>query len=351
MAPPSRRDAASLREELFERAPAFEFFQAVRLLHKLHSDRERVGRDVDPADEAVRFRSDTSYAFPEGDIREIVAGEAGRPDEMVVKFLGIVSPGSFGSLPTPYIEEVRRQERVLKNPAMREFFDVFNHRLVSLFYRAWERSRLPVLRDLGGANPFEDALFALAGLHGASFAGRMPLEQTALLARAGLLSMHPAPASAMCATLESLFGVPTRIEQFVPAWYPIDRDDQNRLGLANSRLGEDLNLGEQVLLAQSRFRVELGPLDGERFRELLPGGGSFEALSSVVRLACGVEFDFEVQLVLEAADVPETRLYADDDPSPTQLGRTSWLRTQPFTEDARAAVFEPALRSATAAGR
>jgi type VI secretion system protein ImpH len=193
MAPESRRNTASLKEELFERATAFDFFQAVRLLHKLRPEREGVGRNADPEREAVRFRSDTSFVFPEGDIREIIAGEPGKPDEMVVKLLGIASPGSFGSLPTPYVEEVRRQERALKSPAMREFFDLFNHRLVALFYRAWERSRLPVLHDLGADNAFERALFSIIGLLGPAFDARMPLPQASLLSRAGLLAMAPRP--------------------------------------------------------------------------------------------------------------------------------------------------------------
>lgn len=351
MATESGRDSASLREALFERAPAFEFFQAVRLLHKLRPERAAVGRNADPDDEVIRFRSDTSFAFPEGDIRSISAGEAGEPDEMIVKFLGISSPSSFGSLPTPYIEEVRRLERVEKSPAMREFFDLFNHRLTSLFYRAWERTRLPVLHDLGGKNPFEAALLAIVGLLGPAFDRRMPMDQTILLARAGLLAMNPAPAIAIEAAVESLFAVPSRIQQFLPSRYPIEPGDQNRLGRMNARLGCDLNLGEEVLLVQSRFRVSVGPMDGPRFHDLLPGTEGFRALSSVVRFASGAERDFELQLILEAADVPETRLGGDASAPPSRLGLTSWLRNEDFTGDAPDAIFEPAFWTAPAPGR
>ena len=344
MAPESRRNTTTLKEELFERASAFEFFQAVRLLHKLRPDRAGVGRDADPDREAVRFRSDTSFAFPEGDLTAIAAGADGKPDEMVVKLLGIASPGSFGSLPTPYVEELRRQERVHKNPAMREFFDLFNHRIVSLFYRAWERAQLPVLHDLRQESAFESALRAAIGLFAPGLTAQLPLDSSSLLSRAGLLAMAPAPAIAIESVVTSLFAVPTRLEQFLPSWYAIDPPDRSRLGSAHARLGVDLHLGEQVLLVQSRFRVALGPMDRARFHALLPDTEGFAALSSVVRLASGVEFDFEVQLLLAAAEVPETRLAGGDGAS--QLGWTSWLRTQEFTEDARAAVFEPA-----AAGR
>ncbi len=77
-----------------------------------------------------------------------------------------------------------------------------------------------------------------------------------------------------------------------------------------------------------------------------PGSEGFHSLSSVLRLAVGVEFDFEVQLILDAADVPATRLGgdpADAGGRPAQLGRTSWLRLDEFEHDAEGAVFEPAL--------
>jgi type VI secretion system protein ImpH len=138
----------------------------------------------------------------------------------------------------------------------------------------------------------------------------------------------------------SVFDVPARIGQFLPSWYAIDAPDRSRLGTANARLGVDLCLGEQVLLVQSRFRIALGPVDRERFLSLLPDKQGFAALSSVVRLAAGPEFDFDVQIVLAAEHVPETRLCGAGGAS--QLGWTSWLRAEPFTEDARAAIFEPA---------
>ncbi len=346
MASPSRRNTASLKEALFERPAAFEFFQAVRLLHKLRKDRASVGRDADPTDEAIRFRSDTSFVFPPGDIRDIEAGEPGEPDVMTVRFLGIASPGSFGSLPTPYIEEIRRQESEVKNPAMREFLDLFNHRLVALFYRAWERSRLVVMNDLEVDNAFERALLGLIGMNGDALAGRLPLDERQLLSRSGLLAMKPTPAAAIEGVVESLLDVPVRVIQFIPSWYQIDDTDENRLGSRNSQLGVDLNLGESVHLVQSRFRVRLGPMGYERFEALLPGSEGFHSLSSVLRLAVGVEFDFEVQLILDAADVPATRLGgdpADAGGRPAQLGRTSWLRLDEFEHDAEGAVFEPAL--------
>jgi type VI secretion system protein ImpH len=342
MAAESGRAATTLRERLFKQPAGFPFFQAVRMLHKLRPRRTAVGYDADPKDEALRFRSDVSFVFPPGDIRVIYEGEAGEPDEVVVNFMGIASPGSFGSLPVPYAEEIRRQEREFKNPAMRDFFDLFNHRLISLFYRAWERTRIEVLRDLARPSGFEAALRAVIGLEGDALKSRLPFDEQDLLARSGLLGMTPAPAVAIEGLVESLLDVPVRVEQFVATWYEMGESDRTRLGAANSTLGDDFNLGSSIRLVQPVFRLRLGPMDFERYQSLLPGTQGFRVLSSVVRLAAGVELDFQLRPVLKAEEVPATRL-GGEGPAPSRLGRTTWLGSQAFDSDADQAIFEPSL--------
>jgi len=355
----SRRASAPLIKELYENPARFEFFQAVRLLSRLRTDRESVGRDNDPDRELVRFRSDLSYAFPTGDIRSITPGgidedaeelpleelQGERPaDEMAVNFIGIATPNSFGSLPISYVDEIRGQERD-KNFAMRDFLDLFNHRLISLFYRAWERVRIEVLYELGEHSPFESALRAIIGVEGDVHGDRLPLDPRDLLARAGLLAMRPGPATAIEGLVTSLFQIPARVHQFLPAWFEIDPADRTRLGLSNTVLGESFNLGSEVCLSQYRFKVELGPMDYATYRSLLPQGDAFCVLSSVIRLAVGPEFDFELSLVLQREEVPELRLGRADemDETAARLGWSSWLRTEPLDRDAADAVFTPSL--------
>lgn len=341
MAAESGRNSASLKERLFTEPAVFHFFQAVRLMHKLRADRSPVGGWDDPDDEAIRFRSNTEFIFPPGDIRAMESSEGDEPDTMLVNFMGIASPGSAGSLPVTYTEEIRRQESEHRNRGLRDFLDLFNHRLVSLFYRAWERSRLQVLHDLGRPSGFEAALRGAVGLEGDALHGRLPFDDQGLLSRSGLLAMRPVPAQALEAVVTSLFEIPATIEQFVPAWYDIDAADRSRLGRANATLGLDLNLGSRIQLIQPMFRVRLGPMRWERFEALLPGTQGYRMLSSVVRLAAGVEFDFQVRLVLAAEDVPQTRLGGTGTLS--RLGRTSWLKTQEFERDADDPLFEPSL--------
>lgn len=337
MDPESGRDTASLKELLLERTGRFEFTQAVRLFRAIWRDREPVGLDSDPRAEVVRFRSSVSNVFASSDISNAKAPDEHGPGELEVSFLGAATPGLYGTLPRRYAEELRYQARN-KNPAPLDFLDVFNHRMVSLFYRALEKSRLVLSYESGRGSAFERALYAVLGLGTPGLRGRMPVDDRMLVARAGLLAMRPMPASGLASVIRSMFGQPVEIVQFLPQRYRIEPDDQNRLGSVNSRLGEDFYVGSEITLVQSKFRVRLGPLSRDAYDRFLPDQPAFQSLMQVVRLAVGDAMDFDLQLVLQGEDVKPLQLAAVGG---SRLGWTSWLTTAPFEEPADDARFDP----------
>ena len=78
---------------------------------------------------------------------------------------------------------------------------------------------------------------------------------------------------------------------------------------------------------RGKFRLRVGPLTFDRYTEFLPGRPAFGALVKMTRLYIGREYEFDVQLVLRAPDVPRCRFGAG--PSRPQLRRTSWLTSRP----------------------
>ncbi|HEV2854537.1 MAG TPA: type VI secretion system baseplate subunit TssG, partial [Thermoanaerobaculia bacterium] len=80
------------------------------------------------------------------------------------------------------------------------------------------------------------------------------------------------------------------------------------------------------------FRLVLGPLTLEQFRRLLPAGPQYAPLMHLARFVAGPEFDFDVQLVLKAGDVPDCTL-GPAAAAPPMLGWTTWLKTLPFGRD------------------
>jgi type VI secretion system protein ImpH len=317
-----------VRERLLAEGHRFEFFQAVRLLERIAHDRDPVGGPGPPAREAVRFRTRVSLEFPASSIHEVRDTErAGAPPEMVVSFLGMTGP--LGVLPHCYTELLLDRTRQ-KDNALWEFLDIFNHRLLSFFYRAWEKYRFPISYERTGQDSFTEYLFDLIGMGTPGLRGRMVIPDKALLFYAGLIAQRPHSAIAVESILRDYFGVSVAMQQFRGRWIPLDPENWSRLGAANSTLGGDMVCGARVFNAQSMFRLKLGPLTLQEFQAFLPNGAFHKATGEWTRLLVGLEFDFDVQLVLRKEEVPPCQLGGGALP---RLGWTSWLKTEDLKED------------------
>ena len=317
---------------LFDEGYRFGFFQSVRLLERIYPERERVGRDGPAAEEVVRFKARSSLEFPASEVYDVTredAGGTGDPPQMIVNFLGMTGPS--GVLPTPYTELVVERVRY-KDIAFRDFLDIFNHRILSLFYRAWEKYRFPVAYERKQEDPFTQFLFDLAGMGTRGMRGRLGLADEGLLLYTGLVAQRPHSATAMELMLGDYFGVPVKLEQFSGQWLDIDEASLTRVGTANSELGVNAIAGSRFWDRQSRFRLRIGPLDFEQFRAFLPNGSAFDPATRLTRWLAGMEFDFDVQLILQAVEVPACQL-STQGPNLPMLGWTTWLKTQPLKMD------------------
>lgn len=330
MAAAGRGTGSPLTQLLFDEPYRFEFFQAVRLLERLNPGRGPVGRDGDPREEAARFRAHASLSFPPSQIRRIDEGEGGGgAPEMTVAFMGLVGP--LGVLPQHYTELVAERARY-GDTALGEFLGLFEHRMLSLFYRAWEKHRVTAAHERGEFDQFTEYLFDLIGLGTRGLRGRTAVPDQALLLYGGLIAQRPHSASAVGAVLSDYFGAPARVEQFAGQWLGLEEGDRTRLGAANSRLGVDAVAGARVWDDQSKFRCRFGPLNFAQFRAFLPAGTAFRPAAELVRLLAGLEFDFDFQLVLRAEEVPGCVLSTGAAERPL-LGWSTWLKTRDFAGD------------------
>ena len=336
-------EASPLDDVLFEEGYRFDFFQAVRVLERLYPDRQPVGRDANPAEEAVRFRSHLSLSFPPSAIYEVDrAQDGGGPARMTVAFMGLT--GLLGVLPRHYTELLLERMR-RKDEGLRDFLDLFNHRLISLFYRAWEKYRFPIAYERAvskgeGEDRFTRHLFDLIGLGTMGLRGRLEVEDEPLLFYAGLLAQHPRSASALEGLLKDYFEVPVSVTQFIGQWLPLSEANRSRLGWgeANNALGVSAVAGSRVWDQQAKFRLELGPLTFIEYCQFLPSYDGFRTLVAITRFSAGEECDFDVQLILKAAEVPWCRLGGNGEHA-VRLGWSTWLKSREFTADAGEAIF------------
>lgn len=318
--------------ELLDQEPfRFEFFQAVRLLQRIEARRERVGEFRPPSREAVRFSARASTAFPASAIHALERGKDG-PPRMVVNFMGLTGPE--GALPLLYTEWVMERLRA-KDTATRDYFDIFNHRMISLFYRAWEKYRLAVTYERGETDPVALALLNLAGLGTPALQDRQDVPDESLIYYCGILAQRPRSAAGLQQVLADYFDVPVEIEQFAGTWRRLDRASQTCLerGSAYSdTLGFGSVVGDEVWDQQSVARIRLGPMRLERYREFLPTGSAYKPLCSFVRFYFNDELDFQLQLVLQGEQTPPCELGAEGAGAP-QLGWVTWMKTAPIGRD------------------
>jgi type VI secretion system protein ImpH len=247
-----------------------------------------------------------------------------------VAFMGLTGP--LGVLPNVYtellIERLRRKDR-----ALHDFLDLFNHRFISFFYRAWEKYRFPVAYDRDrGDGQFTASLFALINMGTRGLRNRMSLPDEGLLCYGGLIAQRPHSASAIAAVIGDYFRVTASIEQFSGQWLKLDAGSMTSLGRANNVLGSSAVAGARVWDCQSKFRMRVGPLSYQQFIDFLPLGSAFKPVMDLIRLLAGPELDFDVQLVLKAEEVPGS-IAATRDKRKSMLGWNSWLKTRAFRFD------------------
>lgn len=330
-APGGRSPLALLEARLRSTPTAFGFFHAVRMLERLRPNLSAVGGFADPTTEVVRFTVNPSIAFPPAEIHTLEVAEDG-PAVMSVNFLGLTGPS--GVLPHSYslllAERLRARDRA---PA--EFLDLFHHRMVSLFYRAWRKHQVTVSHESAEHDRLPEHLLDLVGVGiEAERDGITPLHRTLLL-YAGLLGPQARGAVALEQLIEDVFDVPVRVEQFVGGSYPLALRDQCALGeesgLSN-QLGIAAVAGDEVWDQQTCVRIRLGPLAAERYRDFLPNGSAHGLLRWLVRFFSRDAFDFQVQLVMRGDQVTGAVL-REDEAAPQQLGWSTWIRTAPLSRD------------------
>jgi type VI secretion system protein ImpH len=363
----------ALEERIYAEPFAFDFFQAVRLLQQMSGDK-LVGYAGHPGAEAVRFRAHLSLSFPASSIHDLLPPGPEQPvPQLVQSFMGLTGPS--GVLPRHYTDLLHRLERDRseKNPekhALRDWLDLFNHRFVSLFYRAWEKYRFFVAYERGSPvlpepDVFTSSLYSLVGFGTPSLRNRLRVsvgksgrdgegrehvlarvENLTLLRYSGLLAHQVRSAAALQVLLNDYYPFAVQVCQYQGQWLQIEPRNRSRLeDNGNNQLALTAVIGERVWDIQSKFRLRLGPLNYARFLELLPDRSPLPErkvlflLIQLVRLFVGMSLDFDIQLVLERTEVPECQL-DQNTAFGARLGWNTWSRSQAFDRDPDDAVFE-----------
>jgi type VI secretion system protein ImpH len=315
--------------EALNNAPyRFSFYQALRRFECEYPQQIRLGRTLHAKQDLIRLGQDPSMAFAPSTLASFHWDRQPAPPRLGVSFFGLLGPN--GPLPLHLTEMVYERLHNEKDTTLSAFLDIFHHRLLILFYRAWAESQPTVSCDRPDDDSFAHYLSSLFGIGSAHLRRRDAMPDAAKLHFAGRFTCQTRHAEGLEALLKAFFRLPVRIEEFVGAWFELPAASRCLLGSTRAvcSLGVTALLGARVWQAQQRFRIVFGPLDIDDYRRMLPGGKSLQRLIAVMRNYLGDELEWELQLILRQQEIPKPRLDGE-----TQLGWTSWLSQQPLGRD------------------
>lgn len=329
-APQGERELAllTLLDALEAKPWAHDFFAVLRRVQALTPQAPRWGEAARPGQEALRLGQEPELDFAPAALAKLQR-EGRTVPRLGVRFFGLLGPQ--GPMPLHITEYARDRAHNHGDATLARFLDVFHHRMLALFYRAWAETQPVVQRDRPAEDRYAAWLGSSIGLSPAT-AGRDSIPDSAKLYQAGLLggrSRHP---EGLTKLLSHYFGVPVQVHSHVPHLMRIEPEDRSHLGHARNRaernraaaasLGSQATLGNKLWDRQYKFRIELGPLTLAQYHAFLPGSPAWQQLRDWVRLYAGLDLLWEVQLGLRHGDVGSMRLGQQ-----LRLGLTSWLGT------------------------
>lgn len=326
------RNAARALElfEALEKAPyGFSFLQAMRRLENAFPDKPRIGAAARPADEPIRLGQEPTLAFPPATLASFKSGKGAKKPRLNVFFMGLFGPN--GPLPLHITEYARERIFQHHDTTFARFADVFHHRMLELFYRAWASAEPAVSFDRPDEDRFAYYLGSVFGLGMPGLKERDGFPDLAKLYYAGQFACQNRHADGLRAMIADFFGMPVAIEQFVGHWVALAEDSMTRLGESpeTGALGVTAVIGSRVWDCQHKFRIVIGPLGYADYQRMLPGGESLPRLVSLVRNYTEEGLSWDLKLILKKEEVPPLVLGEGG-----QLGWTTWSATKPLERDA-----------------
>jgi type VI secretion system protein ImpH len=324
---------ALLGDELFR----FGFFQVLRRLECLHRDRPRIGEAITIGDEFLRLGQDPSLAFAPSTLTSYRPGTDGRAPRLGVAFFGLFGPN--GPLPLHLTDYAHDRLRNSGDRTLVCFADIFHHRMLSLFYRAWAQAQPSVSFDRPESDRFGEYVASFIGIGTSTLKKRDAAPDIAKLYYSGHFSLQTKNACGLRELLADYFEVPVAIGEFQGSWVEIPEPERLRVGesRATGTLGVSTIIGSRVWDRQLKFRIVCGRMRLEDYERLLPDSPSFARMKALVRTYIGDELVWDVQLILAREEIPDLELGRSG-----RLGWTTWLFSEPPARDGDELVLDPA---------
>ncbi|NBV16766.1 type VI secretion system baseplate subunit TssG [Janthinobacterium sp.] len=302
----------------------YQFVQAVRiLLCWLH--RQNVPH-TQAFSQVLRFKNSLSLVFPASEIEELSLDE-NEQLTLIPTFMRFLGVG--GTLPLHHSERIAAHRLSGKDAGVSAFIDIFSHRMVALYYQAWEKYRLESTLQTQAKDTQRPLLTAVAGIRRHALPpGAEPeiVTQDVAAWYAGLLRCRPVSAQAIGPVLAEYCGVPVSLQQFVGGWDYLEKNRRSLLGNVNFSLARGATIGLRLWRQDMRVRLHIGPLDPAGLQRFLPRSAGAAALATMLALFGAPDLQYEVRLILSPPCI--SPLFLSAVPAERRrLGWTTFLQT------------------------
>lgn len=284
-----------------DQAHLFNFYRFCQLVEQLSPGKPPLGSTFSPKQDAVRFRPHPGMGFPVSTLKAVDTDpdHPEQPPTVRTTFMGLY--GVDSPLPTSYIDDIAQRRD--GHEALEAFLDIFNHRMMTQFYRIWRKYNYPATFEAGGTDKTSRSLMALTGItHGPTPTSRLlallqPLMRTTRTAE-GIASVikTQAPQTQVTVNPHQVITMPSGSQQA-------------RFSLTQPQyLGEHLVLGSEAEDANYRIGVALYTEDPAEAKGWLPGGQLGEDVFSLLGIYLGCDYDASLTLTIPMSLAPVPRL-------------------------------------------
>lgn len=309
--------SSKIMEELQTKPGKYAFVQAVHL-----AMRYLRMQGLPAGEEVWRFSVNPSLAFPPSDIESLsftIPEEGAARVDMMLNLLGL--HGADSPLPAYFTEHVT-QHRDDPDP-LRDFLDLFNHRLIPLLFAVWGKYRYYARYEAAADDILSQHFFGFIGAGVRETRAARAIQWPRLMAYMGLIALNGEAAGSLESILRHYFKHDEIcIIPCIRRWVRIPEDQQTQVGIQNDIPGENFILGDAVQDQTGKFRIRIENLDWGGFISFLPCNDKFSELKAVVNFVLKSRLSFDVELRLRPGEIRPW--IVGDEKNDTLLGWTTW---------------------------
>lgn len=319
---------AWFNKDLVEQLPKINFFRFCQWL-EAHTNTQ-LGKGLTPKADPVRFRPHAGMGFPASEMKTVSLDEylPNRPPTLITTFLGLY--GVDSPLPTRYIDDIAQNREGIE--AVKEFLDIFNHRITAHYYRIWKKYNYPATFEHGGVDATSQYLLGLIGLGIKGSAERLGTPLSRYLALLGPMRLPTRTAEGLHALVKLLApNTQASIQAHSPVRVILETPSKLSKGSA-VQLAYRAVLGKTARDCNSELVLQLFTKNRQEAKGWLPDSQLYQDFLLLLRGYLGYRCTVRLKLTIPKSILPSAQL-SKHAKQTIQLGRTAILGWKGLQEE------------------